>query len=296
MALFEKWSKWVTRIGIAAIAISGIGLIVVVVGVAALNSEFRAAQVSSLVLPGPQGEHPFRVNLVIESLDEASNTALLHLQNVARPSPTMDSIVRGKLAVVFTLQTGLEDQELDREIALRFDTSAAHSVSESGIALEASFKSSTIRAINPFPFDDHDLFFAIWNRGTDGITRAFSLKVTKRTATRVLVLTGEPAVPQIALSRPRSQKGFILFSSVVFLLLTGTLAYKVHIDPRRVSGPLELLSVAGLILGIAGFREVIGLSSAVHFTLLELLVVGIPLAALAAGFLRAALRSGWSGG
>jgi len=283
-------SRWLALASLVAIGGSVVGLVLLVGLVAALNSEFRAAQASSITLGGPTAARPFAATLSILSLDEGTNTAVLQLRIVAQPSPTLDSILTNKLSVTFELQPGLGDLSLDPQITLHFDTSTNRTVNQDSPFVEASFAAQTVRSISPFPFDDHMLFFVIWNWGTDGLTRPFTLTVAKRPAFRVLSLGGEPTVPQITLSRPTAQKGFILFASIVFVLMSAILAYRLNADSHEFGRLPELLGIAGLVIGITGFRELIGVTKASHFTLLETIVVGGPLAALATGFLRAAWR------
>src|SRR5207249_5571181 len=241
----NKLGRWLLLVAVGVLASGTIGLLLSLITVSAFNSEFRAAEATSRTVGNVDPERPLAVTLVIRSLDEQTNSAEATLQVTLRPSPLLDSTVANKYSVTFHLGPSLGDLTLEPQVTLVLDAHARRGPFNEGLSVVSPpFTVQTTRGINPFPFDDHDLFLVLWNRGSDHLEQYFSLTVVKRRATRIVSLEGKPETPRIRLARPAMEKLFVLFASVIFVVIVTVLAWRLYSD-RALGGFEELLGVAG---------------------------------------------------
>ena len=91
----------------------------------------------------------------------------------------------------------------------------------------------------------------------------------------------------LSVSRSPLERLFVLATSLVVLVVASLCAFRLHRDPQQIGTIQDLLGVAGLLVGLASFRDIIRVSAAPQFTALEFVVLGIPIAALGIGFVRA---------
>lgn len=81
----------------------------------------------------------------------------------------------------------------------------------------------------------------------------------------------------LELSRTRIEKYFVLICSAIFILISILVGYGILTSKKGLSKLEELLTVAGYLIAIAGFRELIGLSRTTGISALEIIVIGVPL-------------------
>ena len=145
-----------------------------------------------------------------------------------------------------------------------------------------------------FPFDDLVINAAVFleeggkEEGRKDLP--FRLKVQKALPGRMLDISGNGVPVHILLARSPTEKGFVVGTSVLFMLLSMLLIVELGRD--RLRGLDRLLAVAGYILGAAGFPDLIGVSRVAGLSALECLVFGLPLALLGISVAFQTLRRG----
>lgn len=154
--------------------------------------------------------------------------------------------------------------------------------------INSGFESNTFSipvapSINGFPFDDfqirHNVSLYINDKHSD-----FNLKVQKRIPGRLLSFEKKNK-RNIILTRSMTEKSIIIISSIIFLFLTSLLVYGFIKMPNGFNTIEELLSIAGYIISIVGFREIIGVSRINGTGTLEIIVILIPLILLFTGMI-----------
>ena len=75
----------------------------------------------------------------------------------------------------------------------------------------------------------------------------------------------------------------VYISSAIFLILTFIITYSLIRRKKRLNSVEELIMVAGYLLAIAGFREILGISRQFGTSSLEIIVILVPLIVLTIG-------------
>lgn len=132
-----------------------------------------------------------------------------------------------------------------------------------------------------YPIDDLNLFPYI-TLDVNKRPSKFLLKVQKRISGRILDFT-EGNDKMINLSRTLTEKILVYTSSIIFLILTFVITFSLIKRKKSLTSIEELIMVAGYILAIAGFREILGISREFGTSLLEVIVILIPLVAITIG-------------
>jgi len=96
---------------------------------------------------------------------------------------------------------------------------------------------------------------------------------------------------EIRLTRTPVERVYIIAASAIFFLLSLLVAVTLFSSPTGLTSVQEVVSVAGFLVAAAGFRELLGLSQIRGTTILEILIVGVPLVILAVGVASSVLRA-----
>ncbi|VVU99846.1 hypothetical protein [Mesonia oceanica] len=110
----------------------------------------------------------------------------------------------------------------------------------------------------------------------------FKFKIQKRISGRILEFTDGNS-KMIKLSRTLTEKMLVYISSAIFLILTFIITYSLIRRKKRLNSVEELIMVAGYLLAIAGFREILGISRQFGTSSLEIIVILVPLIVLTIG-------------
>lgn len=137
-------------------------------------------------------------------------------------------------------------------------------------------------SLNGFPLDDLSIL-PMLTLYIDSAYSNFNFNIQKRIPGR-LILKNEKEV-EIVLTRTPTEKYFVLISSAIFLLLTFLLTYSLIKDPKGLNTIEELIAVAGYLIAIAGFRELIGISRINGSGTLEIVVILFPLLCIFGGII-----------
>lgn len=151
---------------------------------------------------------------------------------------------------------------------------------EGGVAVAAvqskRFFLPALPSIGGFPFDDLYIRPIVDVSRNGNYTPHFRLDVQKALPGRILEVTGDN-IPEIRLTRSPTEKAIVITSSLIFLFLSGILAYSLLAMGQGLSILQDLLAVGGYLVAAAGFREILGVSRSSGATALEVVVIGIPL-------------------
>ena len=120
----------------------------------------------------------------------------------------------------------------------------------------------------------------------DGAPLGFSLHAQKALPSRVLDIEGA----SIMLRRPRIQKYFILIMGVIFWCLAAVVAYELFSASGGLTSFQETLAVAGFLVTIVGFRDLLGFSRLPATGASEVLVIGVPILLVTTGIVMSQIR------
>jgi hypothetical protein len=178
-----------------------------------------------------------------------------------------------------TLRTGYNNQPF----AINYVVSSKDSMAFNEIGLsDRVFQSERFiipiaHSVSGFP-NDKILLRPIVNYYTDWATYDFNFEIQKAISGRNLSIEIEGGNNvTIELYRTRIEKVFVKICSGIFLLISVFVGFGIIVSKRGFSKLEELLMVAGYLLAIAGFRELIGLSRISGISALEIVVIGVPM-------------------
>ena len=118
----------------------------------------------------------------------------------------------------------------------------------------------------------------------------FNFEVQKRIPGRILSSEAQPIEGVIALNRTEGEIYYIYISSIIFLLMTLTIAFTILSNKNGFSTNEELIAFASYIIAIEGFRDILGLSRLNGVCTLELLIILIPLITLCVVLIHSAYK------
>lgn len=281
--LLGRLARWV--LGVAATYLA-----ILLGGIFFFNAEFYSSRTERSTLTERTSSTDPIVLVRLTELPAAQNSASLSVHVIARDSALMDSLRFGTQRLFITLRDGSGARAYTSIARVVMDSS--NSFPEDRRYLSTREHMATLpllRKVNPYPFDDVVAFLSVSVEDVRGWHRPFVLIVEKGFPGRRLSLQGQPVNAELVLYRPRVEQGFVLASAFVLVIITAALIVRLHRSDRTPSTTEELVAVAGLVLGAASFRELLGISRVPGITALEVVVLGVPLILLTIGFLRSAL-------
>jgi hypothetical protein len=135
-------------------------------------------------------------------------------------------------------------------------------------------------SLSGFPYDDIKIRPMI-NLFINGWYNPINFEIQKRIPGRILSFS-EKDKEIVSLTRTSTEKYFVMISSIIFLLLTVILTYRI-ITSTGLNTIEELIAVAGYVLATAGFKEMVGINRSNGTSALEIAVILIPLLLLFSG-------------
>ncbi len=171
----------------------------------------------------------------------------------------------------------------NQPFAIHNEVSSKDSMTYNDIGLsEAAFKSNRFiipitHSVSGFP-NDKILLRPIVNYYSDWVTYDFNFEVQKAISGRNLSIEIDSGNHiSIELSRTQLENVFVKICSGIFILISIIVGFGIISSKKGLSKLEELLMVAGYIIAIEGFRELIGLSRVSGISALEIIVIGVPL-------------------
>jgi hypothetical protein len=283
MPLFRTVSKLV--IG-GAIVLGGIVLLPLAF-VGALNSELygRLTETQTVSFGFLAAETDPLVRLVVHKIipDENAVEASLILMIDGSTELGQEIKIQGVVATAI-----VEDGSSQHFFAVTaqtppIDSSAFEPGSSWAVTRSERFLLPTYPSMGTYPFDDIRFRPMLNVRSTrDGLLRP-RVEIQKALPGRLLAVTEEGGCAVISLTRAPTEKAFVLASSLIFVLISLAVTFGVFFGRSSASSFEQLVAVASYLLAAAGFRELLGVSRVTGTTILEVLILGVPLTLLAIG-------------
>jgi hypothetical protein len=175
------------------------------------------------------------------------------------------------------------------------DASAFEEGVSTAAAQSSRFLIPVLPTMGSYPFDDLTMRPIQELRRSDGFSSRFTLEVQKALPGRLLTVSGDPYIVEIGLTRTPVEKAFVVIASLIFFILSLVITVGLFLSPRGLTSLEELVAVAGYLVAAAGFRELLGVSRVAGTSILEFVILGVPLVLLAFGVAVSVYRSRRSG-
>ena len=160
-------------------------------------------------------------------------------------------------------------------------------------AISRSPRSSfpTFTSIDAFPFDRVSLrpMFKLTDENNHWLRHR--VEVQKAFPGRHMSVRWDHGGVIIEFARSNLEIVYVLGVSVVFLIATVAVFVGSILRRSAATGLESMLSVAGLLVAAAGYREILGVAKLASTSMLEILVLGIPILLLAISLLLSAFRT-----
>jgi hypothetical protein len=196
-----------------------------------------------------------------------------------------ENLKTNKIKIVITFSDGyFNDPSGLIKIFSFTDSINNNSYGYTNIGFESGrFQIPVFPSIDGFPFDDIQLMPVIFINMNGNYSR-FNLEIQKRISGKILkIQEGKNSYSSIIMTRTSTEKTLVILSSIIFILLTFILTYRLFTIPNGLNKLEELITVAGFILAIASFREILGISRNSGTSALEIFVILVPILSIFIG-------------
>jgi hypothetical protein len=151
------------------------------------------------------------------------------------------------------------------------------------VAQSQRFNLPSYPSVDAYPFDDLHVRPLVYVRTSQGYILDFALEIQKASPGRLLSVQEEGGIPVAALKRAPTQKLFIIATATLFLLVSVAVTVAIFFGARGASGFEQLVAAASYMLSAAGFKELLGVSAVPGTTVLEIVILGVPLVLVSLG-------------
>jgi hypothetical protein len=230
------------------------------------------------------------VRVVIHRLVEEENSAEVSAIVVMAPSELAKLQKQGDRTLTVSIKDGSATQPFDLggSIVIPVDPQQY----KSGVIESGRFRLPTLSSLLGFPFDDIILYIPVYVRGSNGIDYQFNLEIQRAFPGRMLEVGLNPhETPKVTLSRPLTEKAVVLVSSVVFMVICIIVAVNLFFNSTNLKAADQIVAVAGFIVACAAFRSFFDAPKKVGTSAFEIVVIVLPIVALASGFALTTLRN-----
>ena len=277
--------------------IGGAALVIVVVflAVSILNADLygRSTELRTVYgWPGfsKQPQSPeIKVRLVIHRLLPDENAAELSLISEMNPSELAKLSLQLDKTLTISAHDGsaLQPFDLGGSIVIPVDPQKYKS---STIESER-FRLPTLSSVAGFPFDDIQFYVPVYVKGSNGLDYGFQLEIQKAFPGRILETDLKSgSTPLVVLRRSPLEKGLVIASSLIFLIVCGLVVAKLFASSKGFTGLEQVLAFAGFLIACGEFRSFLDVPKTSGTSALEILVFVLPMSMLAIGFAWTTLR------
>jgi hypothetical protein len=277
----------VGKLAVAGATVVGGIVVLLLASVGALNSELygRLTETQTVSLGSAAVETDPLVRLVVHRIMPDENAVEASLILVINDSTELGREIKSQGVVAKAIVEDGSSQHLFAVTAQTpsVDSSAFDPGSSWAVMRSERFLLPTYPSMGTYPFDDVRLRPMLNVRSTrDGLLRA-RVEIQKALPGRLLAVTEEAGAVEISLTRAPTEKAFILASSLVFVLISLAVTIGIFFARSTASSFEQLVALASYLLAAAGFRELLGVSRVTGTTILEIVILGVPLACLSIG-------------
>jgi hypothetical protein len=149
----------------------------------------------------------------------------------------------------------------------------------------------TFSSLDAFPFDRISLRPMFRLTDANGRWVGHNVEVQKAFPGRHMSVRWDNGGVFIEFARSRIEIAYVLGVSVVFLVATVAVFLGSILRQKTSTGLENMLSVAGLLVAAAGYREILGVAKLPSTSVLEILVLGVPILLLAISLLLSVARA-----
>ncbi len=149
----------------------------------------------------------------------------------------------------------------------------------------------TFSSVNAFPFDKISLRPMFKVTTNERRWHAHQVEIQKAFPGRKMTARWDNGGVVIHFSRSNLEIVYILGVSFIFLAATSLVFVSSLINPRSSIGIDHIVSIAGLLVAAAGYREILGVSKLPGTSVLEIVVLGFPLIILTANLVVSIYKS-----
>lgn len=279
--------------GIAVIASS---LFFIYICTIVLNEEYhsRLTQIlrvnKSKVVQTSTEQDPL-IRFVINRLSPEENAADVTLLLILNTNTPLGTILKSKAdGLKAQAEDGssgpptlLETEELT---AAKFRPGYANAITHSP---RSSFP--TFTSIDAFPFDKVSLRPMFKLAHADRSWLSHKIEVQKAFPGRQMSVRWDRGGVIIEFARSNLEIVYVLVVSIVFLIAAASVFVGSMLRKSSATGLESMLSIAGLLVAAAGYREILGVAKLPSTSVLEILVLGIPILLLAGSLLLSVFRA-----
>ena len=275
---------WTLRVLIAALAAGGVA-IVCVVFVGMLNAELygRLTETKEVATPMRTDKNAPVIRLIIHKILPDENSVEASVALVVPASSQLASAIKGAKA---TARAIVEDRSSAQQCGIAAETAILDAnvferPTADGVVTSPRFVLPADPSVASYPFDDQKVrpFLTLW---TSSGFFTYKIEVQKALPGRKLFIKDEGGAPEVSLKRPAIQKAFVLVCSAVFLIVSSAVTAGFLFTRRGLSTLEQIVATASYIVAVAGFRQLLGVDKIVGTTVLEGVIIGVPLVMLCA--------------
>jgi hypothetical protein len=260
-----------------------------------LNEDLRGRATEIVSVPGvrvkSQGKSAL-VRLVVHRISPEENVVDASLILIVDgDQPLMTEVAAGKRKIFAEIRDASTIAPVELHSQVSLDAAAFRSGFSSAAVESEHFSLPASPSVNSYPFDDVQLFAIVSLYTDDREFVPFDVEVQRATPGRRLIATGHDGNLRITLTRTSIEKIYLLTAATIFFVLSIIVAAGLFLSQEGLSSLQELVAIAGYLVAAAGFRDLLGVSRLPSTSILEILILGIPLLALSLGVAVSMFRS-----
>ncbi len=290
-----------SRIGAAArvvasvvLAIASVVLLAVLL-VTVVNEELRGRATEIARVRGVRfssQDKPAVLRVVLHRLSPEENVAEASLiLMLDSDQPLAAGVAAGKRKIFAEIRDASTIAPFELRSQVTLDASGFRSGFSSAAVESDHFGLPASPSVNTYPFDDIQLFAIVSLYTDDREFVPFEVEVQRAISGRRLMATGNEGNPRITLTRTLLEKAYLLTAAAIFFVLSLIVAAGLFLSREGLSNLQELVAIAGYLVAAAGFRDLLGVSRLPSTSILEILVLGVPLVILSLGVAVSMFRS-----
>lgn len=271
---------------IVALVLGGI-IMLMLLAVGVLNAELygRLTETYAPAAPFSKADDDPLIRLVLHRIVPDENAIEASLLLIVDAESKLGKEIKGSGLSVSAV---VEDGSSPHLYAMTAETTVMNASSfrprfASAIVRSDRFLLPIYPSMGSYPFDDLRMRPMFRMQADQDAIFVFKVEVQKALPGRLLSVEGDSGITLIALTRTPPEKAFVITASAIFFLLSLTVTLGLFVSRRGLTSFEQLIAVAGYLLAAAGFRDLLGVSRVPGTTILEIVILGIPLVLLSFG-------------
>jgi hypothetical protein len=286
MISFRQFARAGALASVIALVIGG-AIMLMLLAVGILNSELygRLTETYAPTAPFSKADDDPLIRLVLYRVIPDENAVEASLLLIVDAESKLGEDIKGSGSSVKAI---VEDGSSSHLYAMTAETTVMDASTfrhgfASAIVRSDRFFLPIYPSMGSYPFDDLRMRPMFRMQVDQSSILAFKVEVQKAFPGRLLSVEGDSGITLVSLARTPPEKAFIVTASAIFFLLSLTVTIGLFASRRGLTSFEQLIAVAGYLLAAAGFRDLLGVSRVAGTTILEIVILGIPLVLLSFG-------------